>query len=92
MKKMKKISLVPKSRLGIWAAGLSIAFIIFIWLKMQSVNPMSTFFIAALGLAGFFLSITAIIKNKDRAVLTLLPIPVGLIIIIWIIGEMMYPH
>lgn len=87
-----KIPILPKSRLGKWAVGLSIAFIIFIWMKMGGINPLPTFFIAALGLAGFFSSITAVIKNKDKAIGALLPILVGLVIIMWIVGEIMYPH
>lgn len=87
-----KIPILPKSRLGKWAVGLSIAFVVFIWMKIGGINPMPSFFIAALGLAGFFFSITAVIKNKDRAILILAPILVGLVIIMWIIGEIMYPH
>lgn len=87
-----KMPFLPKSILGKWSIGLSISFIILIWLKIQFEIPVSTFLIAALGLAGFFTSIVSIIKNKDRGVLYFIPILVGLIIIWWIAGEMIYPH
>jgi len=87
-----KITLLPKNNLGKWSVGLSIAFIILIWLKIQFSIHVMTFAIAALGLAGFIVSIISIIKNKDRAVLSFLPILVGLIIILWIAAEIIFPH
>ena len=87
-----KITLLPKNKLGKWSVGLSIAFIILIWLKIQFSIHVMTFAIAALGLTGFVTSLVSIFKNKDRAVLTFLPILVGLIIIFWITGEIMFPH
>jgi len=87
-----KITLIPKSNLGKCSVGLSIAFIILIWLKIQFSIHVMTFAIAALGLTGFVTSLVSIFKNKDRAVLTFLPILVGLIIIFWITGEIMFPH
>jgi len=87
-----KITLLPKNNLGKCSVGLSIAFIILIWLKIQFSIHVMTFAIAALGLTGFVTSLVSIFKNKDRAVLTFLPILVGLIIILWITGEIMFPH
>ncbi|HOJ11273.1 MAG TPA: hypothetical protein PK733_11860 [Clostridiales bacterium] len=86
-----KITLVPKTALGKWSVILSIAFIVFIALKTQSFFPLPSFSIAALGLAGFVVGIIAIIK-KDRALLFFIPILVGLVIILWIAGELIYPH
>jgi hypothetical protein len=87
-----KINFLPKSILGKWAIGLSITFIVLIWLKIQFSIHVMTFIIAALGLVGFFISIVSIIKNKDRAILNFLPILVGLIIILWIAAEMIFLH
>ncbi len=87
-----KITLLPKTASGKWAAVLSIAFIILIYLKIQYSLPMPTFSIAALGLAGFAAGIVAIIKSKDRSILAFLSIPVGLVIIIWVVGEFISPH
>lgn len=87
-----KIALLPKTCLGKWSVGLSIGFIILIWLKIQYSIPIMTFAIAALGLAGFLIGIIAIIKKRDISILNFLPILVGLIIILWIAGEMVSPH
>ncbi len=87
-----KIYLVPKNNLGKWSVGLSIAFIILLWLKMEFSIHLMIFIIAAIGLAGFAFSIVSIIKNKDRALLNFIPVLVGLIIILWIAGELIYPH
>jgi hypothetical protein len=87
-----KIKFLPKSTLGKWAAGLGIAFIILIAVKILGSLPLPTFFIAALGLAGFVTGIVAIFKNRDRAILIFLSFVVGLIIILWIILEFIFPH
>lgn len=86
------MTLLPKNTLGKWSIGLSAVFIILIWLKIQFNIPVMTFLIAALGLAGFFTSIVSIIKYKEKTLLYLIPILVGLVIIWWIAGEIMYPH
>ena len=54
--------------------------------------PLPTFAIAAFGIAGFILAIIAIFKNKDKSILNFLPLLVGLIILLWIAAEVIYPH
>ena len=44
------------------------------------------------GVVGFIMGLVAIIKYKDRALLTLLSIPVGIIIIAWTLAEIAFPH
>lgn len=51
-----------------------------------------TTFLAVLGVIGFIMGVIAIIKYKDRALLTLLSIPVGIIIIAWTLAEIAFPH
>ena len=89
-----RFTFLPKSTIGKWAVGLSSAFIIFICLKIQnSISlPLPTFAIAAIGIAGFILAIIAIFKNKDKAILNLLPFLVGLVILVWIAAELLFPH
>ncbi|MCB2292383.1 hypothetical protein LGK95_02365 [Clostridium algoriphilum] len=86
-----KITLLPKTDLGKWATVLSIAFIILIFFKIQYSIHVPTFTIAALGLTGFVVGIIAIIK-RDRFMGSFLSILVGLVIILWIIGEFTNPH
>lgn len=87
-----KMTLFPQDSAGKWSTGLSAAFVVLIWLKMQYSIHIMTFAIAALGLAGFAFGITAIIKNKDRSLFTFLSVLVGLVIIFWIAAEIIYPH
>jgi uncharacterized membrane-anchored protein len=48
--------------------------------------------IAVLGVIGFVLGIISIVKNEDRALFTLLSIPVGLLILFWVAAEIVVPH
>lgn len=58
-----KITVLPKTRVGKWSVGLSIAFIFLIGLGMLGYPvPLPVFGIAALGLAGFVTSIVGIVK------------------------------
>jgi hypothetical protein len=83
---------LPKTTLGKCSIGLSILFIIFILLKIQGSMPMPTFAIAVFGIAGFIIAIIAIFKKEDKAILNLLPLLVGLVILLWIAAELMFPH
>ncbi len=87
-----RLNVIPKTTLGKWSVGLSILFIILIWIKIQFSLRVPTFAIATLGLIGFIISIIAIFKNKDRSILVILPILVGIVIILWTAGELVFPH
>ena len=92
MRSNMRLNVVPKTTLGKSSVGLSIVFIILIWMKMQYSIHVPTFAIAAVGLIGFIMSIIAIFRNKDRSILVLLPILVGIIIVLWTAGELIFPH
>jgi hypothetical protein len=86
--KAMQLSLLPKTKAGKWAAILGILFIIMISLKIAGFMPLMTFAIAAFGLAGFVASIIAIIK-KDRAIIVFIAFLAGIVIILWIVGEVL---
>ena len=92
MRSNMRLNVLPKTTLGKWSVGLSIVFIILIWMKMQYSIHVPTFAIAAVGLIGFIMSIIAIFRNKDRSILVLLPILVGIVIVLWTAGELIFPH
>ena len=92
MRSNMRLNVLPKTTLGKWSVGLSIVFIILIWMKMQYSIHVPTFAIAAVGLIGFIMSIIAIFRNKDRSIVVLLPILVGIIIVLWTVGELIFPH
>ena len=92
MRSNMRLNVLPKTTLGKWSVGLSIVFIILIWMKMQYSIHVPTFAIAAVGLIGFIMSIITIFRNKDRSIVVLLPILVGIIIVLWTTGELIFPH
>jgi hypothetical protein len=76
---------------------LTMAFIVLMAIKMVGLGaairlPLPTPALALMGLIGFIMGLIAIIKYKDRALLTLLSIPVGLVIILWTLAEIAFPH
>lgn len=87
-----KFTFLPKTKIGIWSVVIGVAFILLIWMKIQFSLPVPTFAIAALGLAGFILSLIAIFRNQDRAILNFLPVLVGLVIVLWFAAELIFPH
>lgn len=87
-----KFAFSPKTTLGKWSVGLSIVVIILIWAKIQYSIPVPAFAIAVFEVTGFIMSLVAIFKNKDRSLLNLLPLLVGLLIILWIACELIFPH
>lgn len=92
-----KIQLCSNTTTGKWAAILTLLFIVLMSLKLSTLAilirlPLPTPVIAVIGVAGFIVGVASIIKNKDRALLTLLSIPVGLLIIFWTIAEIAVPH
>lgn len=93
---MMKIQLWSETKTGKWAASLTLIFIIFIVLKFMNVAiirlPFPTPLIAVIGVVGFIMGVISIIKNKDRSLLVLLSILIGLLIIFWVAAEIAFPH
>jgi len=92
-----KIQLWPKKTSGKWSATLTLLFIILMLIKLFGLAmfirlPLPTPFLAVMGVAGFVMGVISIVKNKDRALLTLLSIPVGLLIIFWTVAEIAVLH
>ena len=85
-------AVAPKTTPGKWAVGLGTAFIILMAMKMPGAMPLPTFAIAALGLAGFVLAPAARFKHNDRALLFFVPVLAGAVILLWIAGELLFPH
>jgi len=92
-----KIKFWSRTKVGKWAASLTLLFIVLISLKLITLGiliriPLPTPFIAGFGVIGFILGIVSFVKNKDRSLLTLLSIPIGLLIIFWVAAEIAFPH
>lgn len=92
-----KIQLWSRTTAGKWAANLTLLFIVLMVLKFFTLEisiqiPLPTPFIAGLGVIAFIFGIVSFVKNKDRALLTLLSILVGLLTILWVGAEIAFPH
>jgi len=92
-----KLKIWPSPKLGQTAAVLTLLFIILMLLKMGAFSvyislPVPSPLIAIFGVVGLVFGLLSIYLNKDKAILTWLSIPVGLIIFFWIGAEIMFPH
>jgi type IV secretory pathway VirB3-like protein len=87
------MKLLPITGMGKWSAGLSVAFLVLTGMRLGGLFvPVPSMILAAMGLVGFFLGLYAIIKKKDRAMLTALSVLAGCLIIFMISAELIYPH
>lgn len=88
-----KIQVFSKTKAGKSAAWLTLLFIILMILKFFTYSiPLPTPVIAGFGVIGFILGIISIIKSKDRSLLTLLSVVLGLLVVLWIAAEILFPH
>ena len=97
-----RISIRPKSSLGRWSVGLAATFILLSILSgvltgLGGVGPGPlgpilgvAFFIS--GIAALVTGIISIIKSKERSILVILAVAVGLFTWIFGLGEFLYPH
>lgn len=99
---------MPKTRLGKWSVGLVIVFFVLlaigqIVIRLQGPREDQTFWsnplrsIPMLGAAisailAFFTGIISIIKNKESSILVFLSTLVGLLILWFVLGEILFPH
>ncbi len=88
-----KIKLWPRTKEGKSAAYLALTFVLLMILKFFAYSiSLPTPVIAGLGVIGFILGAISMIKNKDRSLLTMMSIIIGLLVILWIVGEILFPH
>jgi len=102
-----RVYFIPKSRPGKWSTRLIIAFIVFygvFWLFVASgQRGGATFFsnlllavpvvIAAIsGISAFFMGIIGVIKSRERAIPVYLAILIGFIVLLFVAGEIIFPH
>lgn len=74
---MKRIAIMPKSRVGKWAFLAGVFFVVTFFMKTSmSGLPIPTVIQVGIGILGFLLAIIALVK-KDRSVGTIFPIVAG---------------
>ena len=100
--------MMPKTKLGKWSVGLIIAFCLLLATTMFVVQVLGqeggkTFFdspaisIPMLGagtsaVAAFFTGIVSIWKYKERAILVFAASIIGLLVLLFVVGEFTSPH
>lgn len=99
---------MPKTRLGKWSVGLVVVFFVLLGIGQIIVrfqgsredqtflsNPLLSIPMLGSGAAAilaFFTGIVAIIKNKERSILVFLSTLLGLLVLIFVLGEILFPH
>jgi amino acid permease len=98
---------MPKTFLGKWAIRLIVAFFILFAVFQILVGigqrggdkffdnmllAIPGLLMAFSGIGSFFTGIVSIVKNKERSVLVFIATLVGLLILLFVLGEVVFPH
>lgn len=98
---------MPKTRLGKWSVGLIIVFFLllvtFRLLVASGQKGGATFFsnpvlaipgllMGISGVFAFFTGAVSLIKNKERSIFVFLATAMGLLVLIFCLGEILSPH
>ena len=102
-----RISLKPKTTMGEWSTGLIIAFFlffaVFLILVASGQRGGGTFFsnlaltipmllAGVSGVSALVTGIIGIVKSRERSVLVFLVTVIGLFVLIFSLGEILFPH
>lgn len=99
--------MVPKTTLGKWSVGLIIIFFVslarFYLFVVSGQRGGDTFFsnptlstpiiiAGATGVLAFLTGISSIIKQKERSILVFIATAIGLFVLLFVLGEILFPH
>ncbi|MDD5037919.1 MAG: hypothetical protein PHN78_01180 [Dehalococcoidales bacterium] len=100
-----RISILPKRALGWWSVGLAILSLIFMSpifgvlrlvpiARQISLSPgqLKGIAFAIAGGAAFVTGLISIIRSKERSILVLLAMLIGLMAVAFVLGEILFPH
>jgi len=102
-----RISLKPKSTMGKWSTGLIIAFLlflaVFLILVASGQRGGDTFFsnlaltipmllAGVSSVSALVTGIIGIVKSRERSVLVFLATAIGLFVLVFSLGEVLFPH
>ena len=102
-----RINLKPKSTMGKWSTGLIIAlllfFAVFVILVASGQRGGDTFFsnlaltipmllAGVSGVSALVTGIIGIVKSRERSVLVFLATAIGLFVLVFSLGEFLFPH
>jgi hypothetical protein len=102
-----RVIILPKSYLGKWSIGLiaafAVFFVIFQLLVASGQRGGETFFsnlaltipillAGTSGVLSFLIGLIGVIRNRERSILVFLAMLVGFFILLFSIGEVVFPH
>ena len=102
-----KIHFMPKTTLGKWSVALIVAFIIllvsFQLLVASGQRGSETFFSALIltvpiliagitGVSAFVTGLIGVIRSRERSVSVYLAVTIGLLVLLWVLAEIIFPH
>jgi cytochrome bd-type quinol oxidase subunit 2 len=102
-----RVHFKPTTDLGKWSAWLIVALAILLGVFFMLVasgqrggdtffsNPILTvpmLIAATAGIAAFIVGLISVVKRKERSVAAFLAIVVGLFVIVFVLGEVIFPH
>lgn len=89
-----KLVWLPKDSAGKWSVVLSVLFVLLMWLKFFALVrlPLPSPAIALLSIAALILGLISIFLHRARAILLVIPMLLGLLVVVWTAGELIYPH
>ena len=97
-----RVTILPKTLLGKWSVGLAVAFILLIILSgvltglggvgPGPVGPIVGVAFGISGIAAFVTGLISIIKSKERSILVFLVVVVGVLALLFLLGEVIFPH
>ncbi len=98
---------MPKTHLGRWSVGLIITFLVLFGLVQilvisgqeggetfsdNLILAVPAFSMAIAGIVAFFVGIISIIKNKEQSILVFIATAIGLLVLMFVLGEILFPH
>ncbi len=102
-----KLHFMPKTTLGKWSVALIVAFIVllllFQFLVALGQRGGETFFSALIltvpiliagisGVSAFITGLIGVIRSRERSVIVYLAVAIGLLVLLWGLAEIIFPH
>jgi len=91
----RRFRALPSHQSGWWGLGLTLAFVTLFALKVANLQvalPMPSFAIFGVGLVGFGFNLWAFIRGDRSWVLLIFGGLIGAFMLLWIFGELAFPH
>jgi hypothetical protein len=89
---MSKLSLKPQSGLGVWGLATTVLFVALFLAKITLHFALPSFAIFGVGFVGLGLNIGAVVKGERSFIVLALGAFVGLFLVVFVGGEVLFPH